>query len=191
VKELYRFANIDSASGDGMTISGLAIPFGAVATIRGELPKPYDETFSMGAFYKTLRGRNKPVPLLKSHDYRDWAIGGAEELVETDEGLMGTWRLSDVPMGRDAATLIRDGVLTGLSIGFEPLANRVTAGSERRAGRDLVERTEVKLHEVSLCTFPAYELAGVTGQRAMGGRSLAELALTRADLVDRFGRIAR
>lgn len=186
---LTRYASIDGS--DGMTISGLAIPYGAIVTIRGETPKAYDETFTLGAFRKTLRERNKPVPLLKSHDYKDWAIGGAEDLTETPEGLVGTWRLSDTERGREAATLIQDGVLGGLSIGFEPLANRVTPGTERRAGRDLVERTEVKLREVSLCTFPAYELAGVTGQRSLGGRSLAELALTRADLVDRFGRIAR
>jgi HK97 family phage prohead protease len=189
---LTRFAAIEATpEGDGMTFTGLAVPYGAVVTIRGETPDAYDETFALGAFAKTLRERNKPVQLLKSHDYRDWPIGGAEGLQETPEGLVGTWRLSDTERGREAATLIRDGVLGGLSIGFEPMANKVTKGKERLAGRDLVTRTEVKLREVSLCTFPAYELAGVTGQRSLGGRSLTELAAQRAQLVDRFGRVKR
>jgi uncharacterized protein len=188
-----RFASLDLFDGtdDGMGFSGLAIPYGAVTTIDGDMVRPYDETFRLGAFAKTLRERNgKPVPLLASHDYRSFGIGYAEELTEASDGLQGHWRLSDVQAGRDAAVLVRDRVVTGLSIGFEPIKNRITRAADRGESRDLVERTEVRLYEVSLCQFPAYELAGVTG-RSENQRNLAQLAETRAQLVDRFGRIKR
>jgi phage head maturation protease len=68
----------------------------------------------------------------------------------------------------------------------------VTRAAERGSDRDLVERKSVRLHEISLCQFPAYELATVAGQRSMvTGRSLASLAETRGQLVDHFGRIRR
>jgi uncharacterized protein len=188
-----RFAALETFEqhDDGMTFGGVAIPYGDTITIEG-LMESYDEVFHRGAFHKTLKERNgKPVPLLQSHDYRSWGIGYAEQLEETDRGLEGVWRLSDVQAGREASVLIHDRVVSGLSIGFEPITNRVTKGKERGQGaRDLVERKEVKLHEISLCQFPAYELAQVTGQRSKG-KPLAELAQTRAQLVDRFGRVRR
>jgi HK97 family phage prohead protease len=186
---IYRFAEIQA--GDGMTFTGVAVPFGAVVTIRGE-GKPYDETFRRGAFAKTLMGRNKPVQLREMHQHQMMPLGAAEQLDETDEGLLGTWRLSDTERGREAATLVHDRVLTGLSIGFEPIHRNLTEGGKRPSGRDLVERTEVRLYEVSLVNDPAYESAGVTASRNLGGRPLSELVLARQALtVDRFGRIAR
>jgi len=175
-----------------MTFGGVAIPYAEATRIEGIFDGGYDEIFTKGAFKKTLAERNgKPVPLLQSHDYRSWGIGYAEQLEETDRGLEGIWRLSDVQGGRDASVLIHDRVLSGLSIGFEPVTNRITKGKDRGVGMvDLVERKEVKLYEVSLCTFPAYELAAVTGQRSTG-RSLEQLAEVRDQLVDRFGRIRR
>ena len=191
-----RYASLASfsAEGDGMTFSGIAIPYNQVTTIHGETRGgPYDETFRLGAFAKTLaeRWHGKPVPLFQSHDYSRFGIGVAETLEETPEGLRGTWRLSDVQAGRDAATLIRDQVVTGLSVGFEPLKSNTIKASQRGESRNLVERTEVRLREVSLCAFPAYEGALVTAQRSENGRRLEDLAAARLVLVDRFGHIQR
>lgn len=191
-----RYATLETfEERDGMTFWGVAIPYGQVVTIRGADGTgltDYDEVFHKGAFARTLNARkDKPVPLLQSHDYLSWGIGYAEQLSESDVGLEGTWHLSDVQAGREASVLIHDRVVTGLSIGFEPVANRVTRAAERDEERDLVERREVKLHEISLCQFPAYDLAAVSGQRSQVGRSLTDLAQTRDQLLDRFGRIRR
>ena len=192
-----RYAALESFEGDsdGMTFRGVAIPYGKVATISGpDNPRPYDEIFRKGSFAKTLSEKwaSKPVPLCMAHQH-DEILGGAEQLEEAPGGLLGTWRLSDIQAGRDAAVLMRDRVLTGLSIGFQPLQSKTTKARDRADGgeRDLVERTEARLLEVSLCLFPAYELAGVTAQREEGSRSLADLVEARQQLVDRFGRVLR
>lgn len=194
-----RYAALESFEGDadGMTFRGLAIPYNQQATISApDMPRPYDETFRKGAFAKSLSTRwaNRPVPLCQSHDHTaEGIIGGAESLEETPAGLMGQWRLSDIQAGRDAAVLIRDRVLTGLSIGFQPLQGKTTRARDRTDGgeRDLVERTEARLLEVSLCLFPAYEMAGVTAQREEQVRLVADLSEVRQALVDRFGRVLR
>jgi uncharacterized protein len=194
-----RYAALESFEGDadGMTFRGVAIPYNQPALISApDNPRPYDEVFRRGAFTKTLAGRwaNRPVPLCQSHDHTaEGIIGGAESLEETSAGLVGQWRLSDIQAGRDAAVLIRDRVLTGLSIGFAPIQSKTTRARDRTdAGeRDLVERTEARLLEVSLCLFPAYEMAGVTALREEGTRSVTDLAEARQSLLDRFGRVLR
>lgn len=192
-----RYAALESFDGDadGMTFRGVAIPYGQTALVSGpDNPRPYDEVFRKGAFTKTLATKwaNRPVPLCLAHHHED-AIGGAEAMEEASSGLMGQWRLSDIQAGREAAVLIRDRVLTGLSIGFQPIQSKVTKARERSDGgeRDLVERTEARLMEVSLCLFPAYEMAGVTAQRSEGARSVADLVEVREQLLDRFGRVMR
>ena len=160
------------------------------------MPRPYDEVFRKGAFAKSLTTRwaNRPVPLCQSHDHTaDGIIGGAETLEETRDGLLGSGGCRDIQAGRDASVLIRDRVLTGLSIGFQAINQKTTRARDRTDGgeRDLVERTEARLLEVSLCLFPAYEMAGVTAQREEGSRSVADLQVARESLLDRFGRVLR
>ena len=194
-----RYAALEAfdADADGMTFRGVAIPYNQVALIGGpDMPRPYDEVFKKGAFARTLSHKwaNKPVPLCMAHQH-DEILGGAEQLEETSAGLMGTWRLSDIQAGREAAVLMRDRVLTGLSIGFSPIQSKTTKARDRTDGwggeRDLVERTEARLLEVSLCLFPAYETAGVTSQRQEGTRSVSDLQEAREGFLDRWGRVLR
>ena len=192
-----RYAALETFDGDadGMTFRGLAIPYNQPTYIAGpDMPRPYDEVFRKGAFAKTLSEKwaNRSVPLCLAHDHTT-AIGGADLMEETSAGLVGQWRLSDVQAGREASVLMRDRVLTGLSIGFAPVQSRKTAARDRTDGgtRDLWERTEAKLLEVSLCLFPAYEMAGVTSQREEGTRTVADLVVAREGLLDRFGRVLR
>ena len=194
-----RYAALESFDGDadGMTFRGVAIPYGQTTLISApDHPRPYDEVFRKGAFKTSLATRwaARPVPLCQSHDHTaEGVIGGAESLEETPAGLVGQWRLSDIQAGRDAAVLMRDRVLTGLSIGFAPVQSKTTRARDRQDGgeRDLVERTEARLLEVSLCLFPAYELAGVTSQRSEGFRTVGDLQEARQSLLDRFGRVQR
>lgn len=56
--------------------------------------------------------------------------------------------------------MLRDGALTKLSVGFEPITN------EYREDEDLVVRTAARLWEVSVVGIPAYEDTAVTEVRA-------------------------
>lgn len=146
------------AEGDGRTISGLVVPFGEPARVRDAGGPPYVEVFQRGAFTKTLAERRSPVKLLSQHDATR-PIGVAALLEERDGGLFGEFRVSDTRHGNDQLALARDGALDSFSVGFAPVQH------VKRDGATV--RTEVKLREVSLVTFPAYESALVTGVRSL------------------------
>ena len=185
---------------DGRTLVGLAVPFGVELEV-SDWWDDYTEVFRRGAFSKTLREASRAVPLLVSHEHRALPIGAATSMVETDDGLAAEFHLSRTARADEVLSLVTDGALSGLSIGFEPVKQQVTKGSARApaADRDLVERTEVNLREVSVCNFPAFVGAGVTGVRdASTHPSLSSLAaergrldLARATALDRWGRVVR
>jgi uncharacterized protein len=191
----------EDQGGDGRTLIGLAVPYDTELEV-SDWWDDYTEVFRKGAFAKTISDRAQPVPLLVSHEHRALPIGAASALTETDDGLEATFHLSATARADEVLELVRDRALSGLSIGFSPIQQRVTKGSARdpAADRDLVERTEVNLREVSICNFPAFVGAGVTGVRGISGShpSLAALALertrleaARANALDRWGRVVR
>jgi len=197
-----RIRDEGDAGGDGRTLIGLAVPFGVELDVVDWWDE-YTESFEKGAFAKTITDRGKPVPLLVHHNHRSLGIGRATKLTETDAGLEAEFHLTEgVQQADEVLALVADEAISGLSIGFEPVQQKVTAGPSRTppSNRDLVTRTEVNLREVSVCNFPAYVDAGVTGVRAGQSRhpSLAALAAERGRLhetrtvaVDRWGRVRR
>jgi hypothetical protein len=190
------------AAGDGRTLVGLAVPFDTEVDV-SDWWDDYTEVFRKGAFAKTITDRNRPVPLLDHHQRRALGIGRATSLVETDAGLEAEFHLTEgVQAADEVLALVLDDALGGLSIGFEPIQHREVKGPHRDppSNMDLIERTEVALREVSVCNFPAFAGAGVTGVRDATGRhpSLGALALERGRLevvksgvVDRWGRVER
>ena len=201
----------DDAGGDGRTLVGLAVPYDAELEVDDWWDAGYTEVFRKGAFAKTIRDRARPVPLLVSHAHRSLGIGRAVRLEETDAGLEADFHLTEgVQQADEVLALVADEAIGGLSIGFEPVQDRTTKGPNRTPprDRDLVERTEVVLREVSVCNFPAYAGAGVSGIRSHVAAvpadalarhpSVATLAAERGRLleartaaVDRWGRVVR
>ena len=143
---------------DQRTIIGVAVPFNTPTEV-ADYGDTYREQFAAGAFARTIaeRGPNR-VKLLLQHDDRRLPIGRAVALTETPSGLLAELAVSRTPDGDMALELARDGTLDGLSIGFQPVA-------QTRSG-DLVTRTEVKLREISLTGFPAYDTARVQAIRS-------------------------
>jgi HK97 family phage prohead protease len=130
------------AEGDGRTVVGIAVPYDVEQRISAGLV----EVFRKGVFRDVTRAANR-VKLLFQHK-TDAPIGRAVMLEERDGGLYGEFRISKTEAGDEALELIRDGVLTNLSVGFQPLKD------EKRNG--VVNRIKAHLAEVSLVTFGAY-----------------------------------
>lgn len=140
------------AEGDGRTIVGIAVPYDVEQRIGPNLV----EVFRRGAFEAVARNAHR-VKMLFQHK-ADAPIGRAIMLEEREGGLYGEFRISKTEAGDEALELIRDGVLTNLSVGFQPLKD------EKRNG--VVNRIKAHLAEVSLVTFGAYgDAATITAVR--------------------------
>lgn len=162
------------ADAAGRTVAGIVVPFDTVARVSDGGPS-YDESFRRGAFAKTIRERGDRVKLLSQHDARRNPLGRAVSLREDGRGLYGEFKVSRTAAGDEALELIRDGALDSFSVGFAPVKHVSENG--------VTVRTEVRLRETSLVTFPAYEDARIVGVRAALD-SLAELsAEERAELI--------
>jgi uncharacterized protein len=140
--------------GDGRTIVGIACPFGVPAQIGS-----FRESFRRGAFARSISERGNKIKLLGLHDSGAYPIGRSTLLREDTAGLYLEARVSQTIAGDEVLALIRDGALDSLSIGFQPIRD------EWSADRTTVVRSEVKLIEISVVTFPAYETAKITAVR--------------------------
>ena len=145
--------------GNGRGVYGIAVPFDTPASIN-DWQGTYRETFARGAFAKTIKEQGARIKLLAHHDTR-MLLGGAPHLVETDQGLEIEAQIARTRDGDDVLELIRAGALDSFSIGFSP----VKGGDKWNDDMNEVVRTAVRLHEVSLVPFPAYETALVGGTR--------------------------
>ena len=147
------------ADGDGgpMSFEGYGSVFNVVDS--------YADVVAPGAFRRTLQEAKKSVmpSMLWQHDPDD-PLGVWDSMTEDDTGLMVRGRISDTQCGRDAYTLLKDGALNGLSIGFSLYPNGWKI-DEKTGIRTL---TAIKLWEVSLVTFPANEAARVTTVKTDG-----------------------
>lgn len=147
-----------STRDNGRTVYGITVPFDVEAKVNDGFG-PYTEVFRKGAFAKTIQESGNRIKLCVNHDkLRRFPIGRATLLREENEGLYGEFAVSKTREGDEALTLIRDGVVDAFSVGFVPI-------KEREARRGVVERTEVKMSEVSVVAFPAYVDALIGGLR--------------------------
>jgi HK97 family phage prohead protease len=106
-----------------------------------------------GAFTKTLQERGSRVPILWQHDQKQPI--GYGELVDTPTGLKISGKLTlAVAKAAEAHALMKDDVITGLSIGYDTIKHKYEGGARHLQ--------ELKLYEVSLVTFPMNEDARVS-----------------------------
>jgi HK97 family phage prohead protease len=136
---------------NGMTFEGYAAVFNSPSMpIGGQ----FTEYVAPGAFKRSLQARND-IKLLWNHDTGQ-VLGstraGTLTLVEDSRGLKAIAQLPDTQLGRDTATLLKRGDVANMSFGFSVPA-KGDAWNEDGSVRTL---NSVRLHEVSIVSFPAY-----------------------------------
>lgn len=137
-----------NTEGDVAYFEGYASVFGNVDA--------YDDVIEKGAFAKTIAkwaASGKKIPLLYQHDPAS-VIGVITEIKEDDYGLYVKGEINlNTEKGKEVYSLLKQGAIHGLSIGYEAKKTRNEKGVRKLL--------EVELWEVSLVTFPANELAEV------------------------------
>jgi len=125
-----------------------------------------------GAFKNALAEKTK---LLWQHDYSK-PIGTIKKIYEDDYGLKMEAEINnDVHYGREAAALVKQKAIEGLSVGFA-LEDFIYNDQGIRVIK------KINLMEVSIVTFPANSKAGITEVKALNnGDNNIVLELNRLD----------
>lgn len=176
----FAYTEIRSQSGDGRTLDILAVKFDVADEI-GSVADGYGfyETFDRHSFDETLR-RNGPakIRLLAHHDMRSNPVGVLTDAWTDNVGVHVTARLSDTTQGRDTATLIADGALTDVSIGFRDVKSTWSDHNRR------VLRQEVAWRELSIVNLGALADAKILASRSDTRTLSAATAQRRLRLLD-------
>ncbi len=141
---------------DKRVIEGYASTFGNRDLVNDVVVK--------GAYKNTLMARGGKIKAMRDHKY---PIGKITHAEEDSTGLYVRKDISDTPLGQETVTLVEDGVLDSMSIGYETVKADYELHVDGRKARML---KELKLREVSVVTFPANEAALI-----LGVKSLADL----------------
>ena len=167
---LHRFitAELRPSEEDGRTLIGRCVPYEEPASVIDPDGSAYSEMFTRGAFARAVKAPNRVWLRFEHRVGLMEQLGRGQTFEEKDDGLYGTLRVANGSVGDHALSLVTDGMLTGLSVGFRPLDARA------RAVNGVVVRRRCHLEEVSLVTEPAYAGAGVMEVRAAkpGGHPL-------------------
>jgi uncharacterized protein len=156
---------------DGRTITGLAAPYGTPVEIH-EGGRSYIESLTRGAFADDTTDP-AAIPLMARHPTSNdvLPIGVTVTLRDEATGLHGDWRVSKTGFGDEVLELVRDGAISGLSIGFVPDQDRWSA--DRRT----VQRLRAHLDHVAIVRVPAYPTARIAAVRAAQAASAPLLGL--------------
>ena len=128
--------------------------FSGYAAVFGNKDRGSD-IIEKGAFSKTIREDFDRIKILSQHTDCELPIGKPLELREDDKGLFIRGKISDTAKGRDIQTLMKDGVLNELSIGYD--AVEFDYDSEQGVRR----LKEIKLWEVSIVTWAMNDQAKI------------------------------
>lgn len=171
VKIEQRSATIDASNLEERTLTARAVPYGEPTNLFGDLW----ERFEPGALQESALG----VKLRLEHEQTIGVITGFENRAD---GAYITARISDTVAGRDAYTLLKDGALKSVSVGFrsDPDSMQIIESKDRT---DIVHH-RAELMEVSLVSFPAYENAAVTNFRSIITDNEKESTMPKEELAE-------
>ncbi len=138
--------------------------FEGYASVFGDTDRVRDK-IAPGAFADSLedhRRQNRLPPMLWQHDTKE-PIGAWRDMREDHHGLFvrGNLFIDDIPKARQAYRLMRENVVTGLSIGFRVVT------SQRDDNSGIRTLTKIDLLEVSMVTFPAQDSARIASIKTL------------------------
>lgn len=156
-------------SGDGRTVFGIVVPYNVPMKITSNLT----EQFARGVANAQLSAARR-VKFSREHIILGGDLIGAGAMLRDDAaGLYGEFRVSKTPKGEETLTLLEDGALEELSVGFEALQNRTLRGG-------IVERVKARIFEVAVVLEGAYgQHAIAAGVRAAGAPELERIEIRR------------
>ena len=114
-----------------------------------------NDIIEKGAFAKTIVEDFHRIKILALHNDCWLPVGKPIELREDDRGLFIRGKISDTTMGRDIRTLLKDGVLSELSIGYDAIEFDYDSKQDTR------HLKEIKLWEVSIVTWAMNDQAKI------------------------------
>lgn len=130
---------------------------GHAATFRDK-PDSWGDIIDRGAFTKTLKEGGKRIKSLWNHSVME-PIGKPIEMAEDDTGLAFKIKLSlGVQRAREVLSLMRDGVITEMSIGYDTMKETYRDGARHLQ--------EIRLWDLSPVTFAADSDAVITSVKA-------------------------
>jgi len=130
---------------------------GYAATFGGS-PDSYGDIIKQGAFKKTLQENGDRIKFLWSHNWNE-VIGRVVEAREDSKGLFIKVKISDIQRGRETMTMIKDGTIDRMSIGYRTIQYDYDSATGIRTLK------EVRLFEVSAVPIPANDNAIITGAK--------------------------
>jgi len=134
------------------------------ASVFDELDSHFDVVVK-GAFEKSLKSdfldKGRKVPMLWQHDPKQ-PIGVYSKIFEDEKGLYVEGEINmDVQKGQECHALLKQGAMSGLSIGYSTI-------NDKWDDNGIVRRLlEVKLWEASPVTFPSGDAARVNDVKFM------------------------
>lgn len=158
-------------AGDGYSFTGYAAVFNSDSQ-----PLPFVEQIAPGAFKRSLNSRNN-IRMLLNHDTSRVLATTRAKTMRLSEDERGLKVEADLPRGvsyaEDLAVLMKRGDINAMSFGFSVPRGGDT-WSEDGSRRTL---REVRLHEVSVVTFPAYEAtsAAVRDYSRLASRAMVDV----------------
>ena len=149
---------------EGRTIIGYAAAFGNVDS--------YGDIIERGAFARTINNNGRRIKTFYNHST---PIGLPRVMMEDDKGLFTESVISATRTGDEVLQLVRDGVITEMSIGYQTVKADFNPDGNRML-------KEVKLFEFGPVDMAANEQATIEGVKALADALHAGKAQTTVDI---------
>ncbi|MGC0976530.1 HK97 family phage prohead protease [Pantoea agglomerans] len=116
-----------------------------------------------GAFKNTLATQSRKVAMFFNHRTFEVPVGKWEALEEDEKGLFVRGQLTPgLSASSDLKAAMQHGTVEGMSVGFSVSKDDYSIGTT-----GMIFKNISYLREISVCTFPANELAGVSAMKSI------------------------